>query len=375
MFFKRLAQQIKSCVVRVVRNIEQRFKQWTKPSNESLVAGTLADVTRGKGELIAENALLRQQVIILQRQTKRPQLTPRDRGLLVVLARWARHWKDALAIVKPDTLLGWHRQGFRLYWRHKSRTTSRKPRIAQATIDLIKQMAVENRLWGAKRIRGELKKLGIQVSKRTIQRYMRQAREALPPRTSGQTWATFLKNHGHEIWACDFLQVYDLLFRPMFAFFIVELGARRMVHVGVTRAPSDAWVAQQLREATPFGEGPKYLIRDNDGKFGAQFKRVAAGIKLLKTPVHAPKANAICERFLGSVRRECLDHFLILSERHLRRIVNDYVAYFNQSRPHQGIEQQIPGYIGHAIPVASPGQPVVSVPVLGGLHHTYSRVA
>jgi putative transposase len=240
MFFKRLAQQIKSCVVRVVRNIEQRFKQWTKPSNESLVAGTLADVTRGKGELIAENALLRQQVIILQRQTKRPQLTPRDRGLLVVLARWARHWKDALAIVKPDTLLGWHRQGFRLYWRHKSRTTSRKPRIAQATIDLIKQMAVENRLWGAKRIRGELKKLGIQVSKRTIQRYMRQARKALPPCTSGQSWATFLKNHGHEIWACDFLQVYDLLFRPMFAFFIVELGSRRVVHVGVTRAPSDA---------------------------------------------------------------------------------------------------------------------------------------
>lgn len=375
MFFKRLAQQIKSCVVRVVRNIEQRFKQWTKPNNESLVVGTLADVTRGKGEVIAENALLRQQVIILQRQTKRPQLTQRDRGLLVVLARWARHWKDALAIVKPDTLLGWHRQGFRLYWRHKSRTTSRKPRIAQATIDLIKQMAVENRLWGAKRIRGELKKLGIQVSKRTIQRYMRQARKALPPRTSGQTWATFLKNHGHEIWACDFLQVYDLRFRPMFAFFIVELGSRRAVHAGVTRAPSDAWVAQQLREATPFGEGPKYLIRDNDDKFGAQFKRVAAGIKILKTPVHAPKANAICERFLGSVRRECLAHFLMLSERHLRRIVTAYVTYFNQSRPHQGIEQQIPEYIGQAVPVASPGQSVVSVPVLGGLHHTYSRVA
>ena len=255
MFFKRLAQQIKSCVVRVVRKIEQRFKQWTQPNTESLVMGTLADVTRGKGELIAENALLRQQVIILQRQTKRPVLTQRDRGLLVVLARWARRWKDALAIVKPDTLLGWHRQGFRLYWRRKSCTTSRQPRIAQETIELIKQMAVENRLWGAKRIRGELKKLGVQVSKRTIQRYMRQARKALPPRTSGQTWATFLKNHGHEIWACDFLQVYDLLFRPMFAFFIVELGSRRVVHVGVTRAPSDAWVAQQLREATPFGCG------------------------------------------------------------------------------------------------------------------------
>jgi putative transposase len=375
MFFKRLAQQIKSCVVRVVRNIEQRFKQWTKPNHESLVVGTLADMTRGKGELIAENALLREQVIILQRQTKRPQVTQHDRGPLVLLARWTRHWKDALAIVKPDTLLGWHRQGFRLYWRGKSRTTTRQPRIAQSTIDLIKQMAVENPLWGAKRVRGELKKLGIRVSKRTIQRYVRPARKALPPCTSGQTWAMFLKNHAHEIWACDFLQVYDLLFRPMFAFFIVELGSRRVVHVGVTRAPSDAWVAQQLREATPFGTGPKYLIRDNDDKFGAQFKRVAAGVKILKTPVHAPKANAICERFLGSVRRECLDHFLILSERHLQRILTTYVTYFNQMRPHQGIEQQIPDFMGQVMPVPSPGQPVASVPVLGGLHHAYSRVA
>jgi transposase InsO family protein len=375
MFFKRLAQQIKSCVVRVVRKIEQRFQQWTKPNHAFLVVGTLADVTRGKGELIAENALLRQQVIILQRQTKRPPLTQRDRGLLVVLARWVRRWKDALAIVKPDTLLGWHRQGFRLYWRRKSRPTTRQPRIAQETIDLIKQMAVENRLWGAKRIRGELRKLGICVSKRTIQRYIRQARKALPPRTSGQTWATFLKNHAHDIWACDFLQVYDLLFRPMFAFFIVELGSRRVVHVGVTRAPSDAWVAQQLREATPFGTGPKYLIRDNDDKYGAQFKRVAARIKILKTPVHAPKANSICERFLGSVRRECLDHFLILSEHHLQRIVTDYVAYFNQMRPHQGIGQQIPDFMGQAVSVESPGQPLVRVPVLGGLHHAYSRAA
>ncbi|HEX3051559.1 MAG TPA: integrase core domain-containing protein, partial [Aggregatilineaceae bacterium] len=370
-----LVQQIKSCVVRVVRNLEQRFQQWPKPNNEFLVAGTLADVTRGKGELITENALLRHQVIILQRQTKRPQLTQRDRGVLVLLARWVRHWKDALAIVKPDTLLGWHRQGFRLYWRRKSRTTTRQPRIAQETIDLIKQMAVENRLWGAKRIRGELRKLGIRVSKRTIQRYMRQARQALPPRTSGQTWATFLKNHAHEIWACDFLQVYDLLFRPMFAFFIVELGSRRMVHIGVTRSPSDAWVAQQLREATPFGTGPKYLIRDNDDKYGPQFKRVAAGIKVLKTPVRAPKANAVCERFLGSVRRECLDHFLILSEGHLRHILTAYVAYFNLARPHQGIGQQMPR-VGN--PAALPdllGQPVRSYPVLGGLHHNYRRVA
>jgi hypothetical protein len=148
MFLKRLAQQIKSCMANIIRKVEERFKQWTKPNTESLVEGTLADMTRRRGGLTAENALLCQQVIILQRQVKRPQLTPQDRGILVLLARWTRRWKGALAIVKPDTLLGWHRQGFRLYWHHKSRTTRREPQIAQETIDLIQQMAVENRLWG-----------------------------------------------------------------------------------------------------------------------------------------------------------------------------------------------------------------------------------
>jgi putative transposase len=148
-----------------------------------------------------------------------------------------------------------------------------------------------------------------------------------------------------------------------------------VVHCGVTRSPSDAWVAQQLREAPPFGEGPKYLIHDHDAKFGPLFKRAAGGIKLLKTPVHAPKANAICERFLGSVRRECLDHLLLLSERHLRRIAAAYVTYFNQARPHQGIAQQIPAFVDQVSTLASTGQLVLSRPVLGGLHHAYYRTA
>lgn len=148
---------------------------------------------------------------------------------------------------------------------------------------------------------------------------------------------------------------------------------RRVVHFGVTRSPSDAWVAQQLREATPFGAGPKYLIRDNDDKFGVQFQHTAAGIKLLKTPVHAPKANAICERFLGSVRRECLDHLPILSEGYLRRIVTNYAAYFNQARPHQGIDQQIPALMGQVPPFESLGRPIISRSVLGGLHHDHRR--
>jgi len=230
-----------------------------------------------------------------------------------------RTWQQALFIVQPDTLLRWHRELFRLYWKRRSKTPTLQPKVAAETIALIRQMAKDNRLWGAERIRGELLKLGIRVCKRTIQKYMRNVRTHQP---QGQKWSTFLRTHAAQICACDFLQVTDLLFRPLFAFFIVELKSRKVIHVGVTRSPTDAWVAQQLREATPYGLAPKYLIRDNDSKFGPCFARVAktSSIKILKTPVHAPRANAICERFLRSVRKECLDHLLILQEKQLQRV-------------------------------------------------------
>jgi putative transposase len=164
-------------------------------------------------------------------------------------------------------------------------------------------MAVENRRWGTKRIRGELLKLGLRVNRGTIRRYMQQTRRRLPPQYTGQTWATFLANHAAPTWACDFLQVYDVFFRTLFLFFIIEHSSRRVVHLGITRAPSDAWVAQQLREATPFGAGPRFLICDNDAKYGQLFEHAVAGAKIerLHTPLQAPRANAICERFLGSV--------------------------------------------------------------------------
>src|SRR5258707_14455092 len=340
----------------------------------SLLLGTLADLTRSKSELMAENALLRQQLIILKRQVKRPACTKKDRILLVLLARAVRAWKQTLFIVQPDTLLRWHRELFRLYWKHRSKASSNKPRVAAETIALIREMATENRLWGAERIRGELLKLGMHVCKRTIQKYMRNVRT---PQPRGQRWATFLHNHSAQIWACDFLQVTDLFFRPLFAFFIIELKSRKVIHVGVTRSPTDLWVAQHLREATPYGQAPTYLICDNDSKFGPCFARVAttSTIEILKTPVHAPRANAICERFLRSVRQECLDHLLILHEKQLQRVLNQYVAYFNQARPHQGIQQQIPEL---PVPSASPHnqrEKVIAVPVLGGLHHDYRRVA
>ena len=255
---------------RVGDTMRARVARWTRPVPIAVAAGATAHATRSRSALLLENALLRHQLVVLSRAVARPRLTAADRGLLMRLASRLRPWTDALIIVRPDTVLRWHCRGFRPSWKHQSRARSRAPRIPRGTIDLIRQLARENRLWGADRIRGELLKRDPRVSKRTLQRYLRQAR---PPRPPGQAWATFLHNHAPDIWACDFLPVTDLLFRPMCAFFVIALGARRVVHVGVTRHPTDAWVAQQLREAPPFGVAPRFPIRDNDGKYGAAFAR------------------------------------------------------------------------------------------------------
>ena len=358
-----------------LRTAHHHLLAWTRPETGPRIGSTVGDLPRTRAALIAENAFLRQQLVVLRRQVTRPVPTPGDRLRLVLLARLVGGWRAALLIVQPETLLHWHRQGFRLVWSARSRDASARPQIPAETVAAIQRLATENPLWGAERIRGELLKLGIRAGKRTVQRHMRAVR---PPRPGGggQTWAVFLRNHAHETWACDFLQVIDLKFRALFAFCIVDLGSRRVVHVGVTRHPTDAWVAQQLREATPYDQRPGFLIRDNDGKYGPTFDRVAAatGITNLRTPIRAPRANAICERFLGSVRRECLDHVLILGEGQLRRVLREYVAYFNTARPHQGIGQAIPGAEGPA-PPARPATPIVSTPVLGGLHHDYRRAA
>jgi putative transposase len=354
-----------------VGKLDKCLKKHFTPAKANLAIGTFTDVTRSKSSLVAENAMLRQQLIVLQRQVNKPTLRPIDRVILVILAGLVKNWRQALLIVKPETLLKWHRAGFKLFWKFKSRAKGRKPKIPEETILLIKKMACENRLWGAERIQGELLNLNIKVSKRTIQKYMRQAK---PPRSTSQNWSTFLKNHSHQIWACDFLPVNDIFFRQIYAFVIMELGSRKIIHIGVTAHPTDEWSAQQLREATPFEQRPKYLIRDNDAKFGSHFKQVAqgAGIEVLKTPVKAPNANANCERLMGTLRRELLDHFLIFNEQHLKRVLKEFVEYYNSCRPHQGIGQATP--IKAASSAKLSGE-IVSFPVLGGLHHHYHRVA
>jgi len=249
-----------------------------------------------------ENALLRQQLIVLKRQTKRPKLAWRDRTLIVLMASKLRSWRQALVIVQPDTVLRWHRDLFRRVWKRRSRSKGKRgrPPLTGEIVALIKRLAKENLRWGAERIRGELIKLGIKVSKSAIQKYIQQVRGR---NSSSQNWATFLRNHASQIWACDFLQTYDIFFRTIFVFVIIELGSRRVVHFGVTRNPTDKWAAQQLRESTPFGEGPRYLIRDNDKKYGDSFEQVAAGIEVLKTPYKAPKAN------VPKVRRDPVSGF------------------------------------------------------------------
>jgi putative transposase len=213
-----------------------------------LVSGVLLYLTRSRSDLIVENALLRQQLIFLNRQVKRPLLTNRDRFRLILLARCTRFWKQAIHNVQPDTLLRWHRELFRFYWRRKSQSKQNKPKISPETIELIRKMAKENHLWGAERIHGELLKLKIKVRKWTIQKYMPKVRESP---SSSQTLATFLKNQARDIWACDFTVVYDWLFRSWVIFVVMELKIPRIVHTAATHSPTNDWTAQQLHEATP----------------------------------------------------------------------------------------------------------------------------
>jgi putative transposase len=346
--------------------LQERVKHWTKPATSVLIIDILSDLTRSRADLVVENALLRQQLIVLNRQIKRPQLTNNDRFQLVFLSHFTKFWKQALHIVKPDTLLRWHRELFQFYWRRKSQG---KPKISAETIALIEKMAKENQLWGAERIRGELMKLGIEVSKRTIQRYIAKEKKS---GSSSQNWATFLKNQANGIWACDFTVVTDWLFRSWYVFVVLELKTRRIIHTGVTKYPTDEWTAQQLREATPWGKGPKYLIRDRDKKYATHFSAVAGSIKEIKTPYQTPQANGVCERFMGSLRRECLDHILIHDDKHLERVTKEYTGFFNEERPHQGIAQRIPNQYDLTRSKPTSGR-ITSKAILGGLHHSYSR--
>jgi transposase InsO family protein len=333
-----------------------------------LVAFVCAAV-RGRGELAIENLLLRQQLAVLTRPTRtRPRLRLLDRLFWVLARRVRRAWRQHLLLVRPETVIRWHRRGWRLFWRWKSARHPGRPRLATEVRELIAAMARDNPRWGSERIRGELLKLGIAVSTRSVQRYRRRG-PAHPP---SQSWRTFLANHRPQLWAADLCTVPTLTFKTLYVLVLLAHGRRELVHLAVTAHPTAAWVWRQVVEATAWGRRPRFLLRDRDAVYGGDFaeRAVASGIETLLTPVRAPRANAVAERVIGTLRRECLDHLVVLSERHLRTVTAEFTRYYNGDRPHRTLHLQPP----HPQAVTAEG-PIRVRPVLGGLHHVYERAA
>jgi len=336
-----------------------------------LLLTTVLAWARPRPDLVLENLLLRHQLAVLSRPTRtrpRARLRALDKLLWVLARRWCARWRDHLSFVTPDTVVRWHRQGWRLFWRWKSRSRGGRPQLSPEIQELIATMSRENPLWGSERIRGELLKLGMVVSNRSIRRY----RWRGPARPPSQTWRTFLTNHAHHLWAGDLFTVPTLTFKTLYVLVFIAHGRRELVHVNVTANPTAAWVWRQLIEATPWGNKPRHLLRDRDAVYGRDFRRRARriGIDAIATPVRSPQANAVAERVIGTLRRECLDHLIILDEHHLSSVFGEFVAYDNGERPHRTLGLQTP----EAKPRPVTG-PIRSRPVLNGLHYAYERAA
>ena len=331
------------------------------------VMAALAAPFKSKSRLEAENAALRHQLIVLRRKVPgRARLTNNDRWFFIQLYRWFPSILNVLTIIRPETLVRWHRAGFRGYWRWKSRQRGGRPQIDAELRALIRRMSIENPLWGAPRIHGELLKLGFEVAQSSVAKYM--VKRPGPP---SQGWRTFLRNHAPDIAAMDLFVVPTIGFNLLYAFVVVRLDRRNLVWVNVTTSPTAEWIARQLTEAFPWNEAPHHLIRDRDCIYGAVVKRRlrAMGIRDKPTAPASPWQNGFAERLIGSIRRECVDHFIILGEAHLRRILRTYARYYNDIRTHWSLDKDAPV----SRPVQRTGI-ISSHPILGGLHHHYVRV-
>ena len=325
---------------------------------------------RSRSDTALEILALRQQLAVLKRKRPRPPLRSLDRLFWTLLRRCWSRWADVLIIVKPGTVVGWHRSGFRLYWRWHSRPRGGRPQITAELRSLVRRLADENPDWGAPKIHGELWKLGLTVSERSVARYLRRIRRHRDP---GQRWLAFLQNHREGIVAFDFFTVPTVIFQVLYCFFVIEHGRRKILHFNVTRHPTAEWVVQQLREAFPEAGAYRYAIFDRDSKFGGDIESFLKATRLQpkQTSARAPWQNGIAERWIGSCRRELLDHVIALNEPHLLRLLRDYVNYHHVDRIHDSLAKDAP----NQRPIESKPSPtatVISSPRLGGLHHRYS---
>ena len=331
------------------------------------VLAVLASPFKSKSRLEAENAALRHQLIVLRRKVQgRVRLTNNDRLLFIQLYRWFPSVLKVLTIIRPETIVRWHRAGFRRFWRWKSCSLGGRPQIDTNLRALIRRISIDNPLWGAPRIHGELLKLGFEVAQSSVAKYMVKRRG--PP---SQGWRTFLRNHAPDIAAMDLFVVPTIGFELLYAFVIVRLDRRNLVWINVTTNPTAEWIARQITEAFPWNEAPQYLIRDRDRVYGTVVTRRLRAMGIRDKPIApgSPWQNGFAERLIGSIRRECVDHMIVLGEAHLRRILTKYAAYYNELRTHRSLNKDAP--IHRAIQHLGR---IVSAPVLGGLHHQYVRV-
>ena len=322
--------------------------------------------------LLLENLALRQQLIVLKRRVKRPEIRDTDRVFWILMRKALRDWKSCLLLVHPDTVVRWHRKGWQYYWRRQSRPhVVGRPPIGWKLVHLIKRLSTENPLWGAPRIQAELALLGHKVAESSVDKY----RVRQPPGDGGKRWATFLRNHLRVTAACDLFTVPTATFGNLFVLVVLGHERRLIRHVAVTANPTSEWIAGQLREAFPGGGEPRFLLHDRDGAFsGEELTRQlkAMCIRELLTAPQSPWQNCYVERVIGTIRRDCTDHIIPFGERHLLGVLREYVAYYNTSRVHQSLDGNCP------VPrdvAPEPAVEVRAVPVLGGLHHSYTRAA
>ena len=336
----------------------------------TLVITFLVSLFKSQRQLALENLALRQQVTMLRQSVKRPHATAADKLFWILFSRYVDDWRQVLHGLHPDTVVRWHRQGFRLYWRWKSRAQKPgRPPIDTALRNLIREMQATNIGWGAPRIHGELLKLGIDISQATVSKYM--VRQQKPP---SQTWRTFLENHADCIAGIDFFTVPTATFRVLYVFIVLSHDRRRVVHFNVKEHPTAQWTAQQLVEAFPFDSAPRYLLRDRDAIYGEKVRRriKSLGIEEVVTAPRSPWQDPYVERIIGSIRRDCLDHVIVINERHLRRTLREYFEYYHACRTHLSLNKDPPD----TRRIEPPGMgDIVSFPCVGGLHHRYTRIA